>query len=281
MVCKESSHCSTGKAISRICRPTTQGGIWAYQSATRPPRWAETGWIRRKAWGMQKREWSSSSTRSCQRCTYSFCIINRLYWSPDCTNTGWWPVVSISFGCRLILSHVTESFCMFYSTNDVQDHVNSDADVKLPFAIQFDRELKDIELWWKPSSATEFNFFLLDINSSFIKLSVYISTANVASHLRPLTTLFLDALFTLPIETEDGLIPYEEVVKRLSEDTVDYYASLGTSVGFREVAMLGIKVEVRELYQYFVWSVVVSIRVIAHSNVLHAGCEIWKGCSMD
>jgi hypothetical protein len=94
--------------------------------------------------------------------------------------------------------------------------------------------------------------FPLDINSSFIKLSVYISTANVASHLRPLTTLFLDALFTLPIETKDGLIPYEEVVKRLSEDTVDYYASLGTSVGFREVAMLGIKVEVRELYQDFV-----------------------------
>jgi hypothetical protein len=41
---------------------------------------------------------------------------------------------------------VTESFCMCYSTNDVQDHVNSDADVKLPFAIQFDRELKDNNL---------------------------------------------------------------------------------------------------------------------------------------
>jgi len=41
---------------------------------------------------------------------------------------------------------VTESFCMFYSTNEVQDHVNGDADVKLPFAIQFDRELKDSNL---------------------------------------------------------------------------------------------------------------------------------------
>ncbi|KAH8556354.1 Metalloenzyme, LuxS/M16 peptidase-like protein [Umbelopsis sp. PMI_123] len=115
-------------------------------------------------------------------------------------------------------------------SNTVQDHVNNDLEVKLPFPIQFDH-----------------------INSSFIKLSVYISTANVGSHLRPLTTLFLDALFTLPIETENGQIPYEEVVKRLSEDTVDYYASLGTSVGFREVAMLGIKVEVAKYEKAVQW----------------------------
>ncbi|GAB5591544.1 hypothetical protein Unana1_06444 [Umbelopsis nana] len=114
--------------------------------------------------------------------------------------------------------------------NSVQDHVNKDTDVKLPFPIQFDH-----------------------INSSFIKLSVYISTANVASHLRPLTTLFLDALFTLPIQTKDGLIPYEDVVKRLSEDTVDYYASLGTSVGFREVAMIGIKVEAAKYAKAVQW----------------------------
>jgi hypothetical protein len=130
----------------------------------------------------------------------------------------------------------------------VQDHVNNDAEVKLPFAIQFDREMK-INKFMIQSSLLLTSTLPLDIKSSFIKLSVYISTANVASHLRPLTTLFLDALFTLPIETKDGLMPYEEVVKRLSEDTVDYYASLGTSVGFREVAMLGIKVEVSEIYQ--------------------------------
>ncbi|CAO3682474.1 unnamed protein product [Umbelopsis vinacea] len=114
--------------------------------------------------------------------------------------------------------------------NSVQNYINKDAEVKLPFAIQFDH-----------------------INSSFIKLSVYISTANVASHLRPLTTLFLDALFTLPIQSKDGLIPYEDVVKRLSEDTVDYYASLGTSVGFREVAMIGIKVEAAKYAKAVQW----------------------------
>jgi hypothetical protein len=84
---------------------------------------------------------------------------------------------------------------------------------------------------------------------------VYISTANVDTQLRPLTSLFLDALFTLPIQTKDGLIPYEDIVKKLSEDTVDYHASLGTSVGFREVATIGLKVEVCYWFSYYLLSV--------------------------
>ncbi|KAG2182380.1 hypothetical protein INT43_007310, partial [Umbelopsis isabellina] len=102
--------------------------------------------------------------------------------------------------------------------------------VTLPFPVQFDH-----------------------INSSFIELSVYISTANVDTHLRPLTSLFLDALFTLPVQTKDGLIPYEDIVKKLSEDTVDYHASLGTSVGFREIATIGLKVEAAKYVNAIQW----------------------------
>ncbi|KAJ2964301.1 hypothetical protein NQZ79_g838 [Umbelopsis isabellina] len=114
--------------------------------------------------------------------------------------------------------------------NKVMDHVKKDEAVNLPFPVQFDH-----------------------INSSFIELSVYISTANVDTHLRPLTSLFLDALFTLPIQTKDGLIPYEDIVKKLSEDTVDYHASLGTSVGFREVATIGLKVEAAKYVNAIQW----------------------------
>lgn len=133
-----------------------------------------------------------------------------------------------------------------------------------------------LRLVLKPKIGPVFNdpYRLVDINSSFIKLSVYISTANVASHLRPLTTLFLDALFTLPIQTKDGLIPYEDVVKRLSEDTVDYYASLGTSVGFREVAMIGIKVEVSR--KTFLARIILypSPGEIAYHMMSNLGCQV-------
>lgn len=116
---------------------------------------------------------------------------------------------------------------------------------------------------------------------------MYISTANVDTYLRPLTSLFLDALFTLPLQTKDGLIPYEEIVKRLSEDTVDYHASLGTSVGFREVATIGLKVEVSPCPCFSFYLSEMYALKSAHSSIFPVGCQIRnchpvdQGCSME
>jgi hypothetical protein len=54
----------------------------------------------------------------------------------------------------------------------------------------------------------------------------------------------LKAIFSLPVEKDGSLISYEDVVKGLSEDTLEYDASLGTSSGFRELAVFTLKAKV-------------------------------------
>lgn len=61
------------------------------------------------------------------------------------------------------------------------------------------------------------------------------------SHLLPYTRLLLKTIFSLPIQKGDQLIPYEDVVKTLGEDLIEYDASLGTSGGFREMLVLTFK----------------------------------------
>lgn len=79
------------------------------------------------------------------------------------------------------------------------------------------------------------------MRSRFAKVSCHISTTSVPAHLLPYTRLLLKTIFSLPIERNGELIPYEEVVKGLGEDTVEYDASLGTSGGFREMAVFTVK----------------------------------------
>ncbi|KAI9473757.1 MAG: Metalloenzyme, LuxS/M16 peptidase-like protein [Benjaminiella poitrasii] len=103
-------------------------------------------------------------------------------------------------------------------SNEVQEHVNKDADADVPLFIQFDH-----------------------VKSHFIKISAHISTSCIPARLLPYTRLFLKAIFSLPIEKNGKLIDYEEVVKGLGEDTVDYEASLGTSFGFKELVVFTLK----------------------------------------
>jgi Zn-dependent M16 (insulinase) family peptidase len=54
----------------------------------------------------------------------------------------------------------------------------------------------------------------------------------------------LKAIFSLPVDKNGSLVSYEDVVKGLSEDTLEYDASLGTSSGFRELAVFTLKAKV-------------------------------------
>ncbi|KAI9030874.1 Metalloenzyme, LuxS/M16 peptidase-like protein [Phycomyces nitens] len=112
----------------------------------------------------------------------------------------------------------------------VQEHVNRDNGADIPLFIQFDH-----------------------IKSAFIKLSAHISASSIPSHLLPYTRLFLKSIFSLPVERDGMTLSYEEVVKGLSEDTIEYDADLGTSSGFRELAVFSIKVEASKYKKAIKW----------------------------
>lgn len=103
----------------------------------------------------------------------------------------------------------------------LQTHVAADP-TTLPYFIQFDQ-----------------------ISSSFISISLVISTLDLPSHLRPLMQLYLSILFSLPLTTQSSPprhLTYEEVVKGLDVDTLEYDVSLGTG-GFGELVCAELKLE--------------------------------------
>ncbi|KAI8093910.1 Metalloenzyme, LuxS/M16 peptidase-like protein, partial [Halteromyces radiatus] len=115
-------------------------------------------------------------------------------------------------------------------SNVVQMHVNKDNTADVPLFIQYDH-----------------------IRSGFVKVAAHIATSSIPSHLLPYTRLFLKAIFSLPVERNGILIPYEDIVKGLSEDTLEYDASLGTSSGFRELAVFTLKAKASKYEQAVQW----------------------------
>ncbi|KAI8097852.1 Metalloenzyme, LuxS/M16 peptidase-like protein [Gilbertella persicaria] len=115
-------------------------------------------------------------------------------------------------------------------SNEVQDHINQDNSTDVPLFIQYDH-----------------------VKSHFVKLSAHVSASSIPSHLLPYTRLFLKAIFSLPIEKDGQLIGYEDVVKGLGEDTVEYEASLGTSFGFKEFAVFTLKAKSSKFEKSIQW----------------------------
>ncbi|ORZ20228.1 Metalloenzyme, LuxS/M16 peptidase-like protein [Absidia repens] len=115
-------------------------------------------------------------------------------------------------------------------SNAVQTHVNKDVGADVPLFIQYDH-----------------------IRSRFVKIAAHIATSSIPARLLPYTRLFLKALFSLPVERNGSLISYEDVVKGLGEDTLEYDASLGTSSGFRELAVFTLKAKASKYEKAVQW----------------------------
>lgn len=58
-------------------------------------------------------------------------------------------------------------------------------------------------------------------------------TTDLLPEQRPYLPLLLEAIFESPIKREGKLIPYEEVVAELSDDTVSSCGNIGLSSGKR------------------------------------------------
>lgn len=61
-------------------------------------------------------------------------------------------------------------------------------------------------------------------------------------------------IFSLPIEKDGELISYEDVVKGLDEDTIEYNTALGSAYfGFRELVEFHIKVDSSKFEKSIQW----------------------------
>ena len=87
------------------------------------------------------------------------------------------------------------------------------------------------------------------ISSNFVYLSAVIDTSVIPLKLKPYIPLFLEMVLESPVLEGETEIPYEEVVARLSEDTVEHSFSLGVGGhrfmpgAFSQSAVLSIQAE--------------------------------------
>ncbi|KAG1416659.1 hypothetical protein G6F58_005871 [Rhizopus delemar] len=116
-------------------------------------------------------------------------------------------------------------------SNHIQNCINEDNESDIPLFIQYDH-----------------------VKSHFVNLSAYISGSSIPFHLLPYTRLFLQCIFSLPIEKDGKLIPYEDVVKGLEEDTIYYEADLGTSTyKFKELVVFKLKAKTSKFKNIIQW----------------------------
>lgn len=91
------------------------------------------------------------------------------------------------------------------------------------------------------------------VQSNFAHVSLIISTESVPIPLRPLLTIYLENMFTTPIERNGQRIEFEQVIKELEKDTVDYGISLGSAIGNPEVLVMRLSVEVEKYASAIQW----------------------------
>ena len=71
------------------------------------------------------------------------------------------------------------------------------------------------------------------VKTNFVYLRVLLNTDSVPDRLKPYLPLFLELLTESPVLVDGELMPYENVVARLADDTVTLSTSLGVSGGSR------------------------------------------------
>lgn len=82
-----------------------------------------------------------------------------------------------------------------------------------------------------------------DVPSSFVRITVHISTAGVPMQLKPLLWIFSDNFFNSPVLRDGQRIEFEDVVKELEKETISYAFRSGNSLGDAESICLQIQLE--------------------------------------
>ncbi|KAL8661455.1 MAG: hypothetical protein Q9202_005574 [Teloschistes flavicans] len=91
------------------------------------------------------------------------------------------------------------------------------------------------------------------VESNFAHVSLVIGTEAVPVALRPLLTIYLENMFTSPIERDGVRVEFEQVVMELERDTVDYGIGSGSTLGNSEVLCMRLSVEVEKYALAIQW----------------------------
>ncbi|KAK9896120.1 zinc metalloprotease [Cystobasidium minutum MCA 4210] len=135
---------------------------------------------------------------------------------PDVESIRWINVESAAAGLN------TKHF-----SNEVQKHVQHDT-ADLPFFLQFEH-----------------------VQSNFIEILVFLNAAELPKH-KDLLTLYIKSFHSLPLVQSDGTrVPYDEVVKLLDTETVDYGIAFGSALS--EQLEISIKVDKAKYKEAIVW----------------------------
>lgn len=82
------------------------------------------------------------------------------------------------------------------------------------------------------------------IPSNFVRVYLIISTENLPLELLPLLSIYMEALFNLPIQRNGQRVDFEQVVVELERDTVGYDIHSAGDLGNIECLRVGLQVEV-------------------------------------
>ncbi|KAL8914625.1 MAG: hypothetical protein Q9171_000806 [Xanthocarpia ochracea] len=111
------------------------------------------------------------------------------------------------------------------------------------------------------------------VQSNFAHVNLVISTEAVPVELRPLLSVYLENMFTSPIERNGQRIEFEQVIMELEKDTVGYAIGLGSALGNPEVLNMRISVEVEKYasaiqwLKEIIWSGIFDVQRIASTTV--------------
>ncbi|KAL8842468.1 MAG: hypothetical protein Q9176_002620 [Flavoplaca citrina] len=111
------------------------------------------------------------------------------------------------------------------------------------------------------------------VPSNFAHVNLVISTEAVPVELRPLLSVYLENMFTSPIERHGTRIEFDRVIMELEKDTVGYGIGLASALGNPEVLNMRISVEVEKYasairwLKEIIWSSVFDVERIASTTV--------------
>lgn len=114
--------------------------------------------------------------------------------------------------------------------NTIQAQIDADA-CDLPLFIQFD-----------DTSPSE-----------FASISLFFTCNTISRELLPYLSVYLGSFFLNPFEMNGTKVEYEEVVRRLEEDTISYSACFGSGSGFDELIRIKVKVEASKYSKGITW----------------------------
>lgn len=103
-----------------------------------------------------------------------------------------------------------------------------------------------------PIDAIPYSFQLDHISSLFVEITVLLDTVVLADNLKPYLSLFIAVILESPVLRNGVLIPHEDIVAQLTQDTLGYSACLGLKGKrfrpgkFSQLAVLTFKIEVEK-----------------------------------